>query len=639
MTCDLLPLHQDLLHTIPAGQHGPDQVRALLQEHPEVRFVSLVGIDHSGHDTDEKIPVGVFLQDIDGFLAGGVQTDGSSVVLPAIATLNDGKVDLVADLDVTWFIDYNHENRDPRSGKPCGTLRIPSFLRHDGLLVDSRAVLRRAVERFDRDLRRLLDEAPEISAQWGVSPRDILSVSLTAATELEFWVRTPDEKGDVERLSVSQGLKEQYWKRTRGVVRTALEQAILVLERYGLQPEMGHKEVGGVMARFTGTGGLDHVMEQLEIDWRYAASLQAADNELFARIFIKEVFRLHGLEATFLAKPMDHVAGSGEHIHVNAMARLADGRRVNLFAPENPACDFLNSIGWGALMGFMKHYDTVGPFITCSNDGFARLKPGFEAPTHAVASLGRDVATVSRNRTVLLGLIRSEGNPLATRFEIRSPNPHTNVYLALAAIYQSMLDGIRHAVRNRRTPGDLQREFFKEPGESALYLDPRRAYRSEEDVFETHTEEERNARFGRPPATVHEAVTLLRSREEGLRILTEGDVFSEPILRSYMVAMLDTWKRELADRILPEALDRVRQTRCLHQSGQDTDLDDTLWETIDALRIRIAKDTLDRPGLSSQIREALERGDDSRVSELQLRLSAALSELDALYLRYRRNQV
>ena len=50
----------------------------------------VVGIDVGGHDTDEKIPVEEFLRDIDGFLEGGVQTDGSSVVLPKIAALNNG---------------------------------------------------------------------------------------------------------------------------------------------------------------------------------------------------------------------------------------------------------------------------------------------------------------------------------------------------------------------------------------------------------------------------------------------------------------------------------------------------------------------------------------------------------------------
>ena len=36
--------------------------REILEEHPEVKFVSLVGIDVGGHDTDEKIPVEEFFE-------------------------------------------------------------------------------------------------------------------------------------------------------------------------------------------------------------------------------------------------------------------------------------------------------------------------------------------------------------------------------------------------------------------------------------------------------------------------------------------------------------------------------------------------------------------------------------------------
>jgi glutamine synthetase len=58
-------------------------------------------IDLSGNDTDEKIPVSLFLQDINAFLKGEVQTDGSSVALPGIASLNNAKVDMLADTEST----------------------------------------------------------------------------------------------------------------------------------------------------------------------------------------------------------------------------------------------------------------------------------------------------------------------------------------------------------------------------------------------------------------------------------------------------------------------------------------------------------------------------------------------------------
>ena len=108
---------------------------------------------------------------------------------------------------------------------------------------------------------------------------EIEDLSLTCATELEFWVKTPDDEADREQLSTAQSLKEQYWKRTIGPVRTALEKSLMVLQQYGFEPEMGHKEVGGVKAKMGHSGDYDHIMEQLEIDWKYAEALQAADNE------------------------------------------------------------------------------------------------------------------------------------------------------------------------------------------------------------------------------------------------------------------------------------------------------------------------------------------------------------------------
>jgi glutamine synthetase len=75
----------DLLYVLPKNSHSPDAIRQILGDHPEVCFVSLAGIDLAGNDTDEKIPISLFLDHIEGYLHGGVQTDGSSVVLPGIA--------------------------------------------------------------------------------------------------------------------------------------------------------------------------------------------------------------------------------------------------------------------------------------------------------------------------------------------------------------------------------------------------------------------------------------------------------------------------------------------------------------------------------------------------------------------------
>lgn len=629
-------MYQNLVYLIKPEDHSPERLKTILTSHPEIRFVSLVGVDLGGNDTDEKIPIKLFLKDINKFLKGGIQTDGSSVVLPHIATLNDGKVDFEADLNVNWYVDYNWEHIDPETQLPVGTLRIPSFLIHSGERIDSRSVLLRAMDRVQRLLPELLRAFPEVAQAHGIHPDQIVEVILTAATELEFWVKTPNEKAEIEQLTASQVLQEQYWKRTKGVVRTALEHSLMLLEQYGLEPEMGHKEVGGIKAQIGDGGGLTHIMEQLEIDWRFSNALQAADNELLARIIIKETFRRHGLEVTFMAKPMEGVAGNGEHTHVGISLRLKDGSIRNIFAPLDANREFLSPIGWGALLGMLKNYETISAFISASNDAFNRLQPGFEAPVCIVASVGHDVATPSRNRTVLLGLIRDIDDPAATRFEVRSPNPHTNTYLALAAIYQGIMDGIVHVVKEDRTSADLEREFSKKPNEPGLYLELHRAYRSEEDVFAAYSAEERDQLFGRPPATVWEAMENLEKYAEKAAVLRQGEVFSGKIIRSYAQAMLNQWITELRDRILPENVEIIRSLTRL-DTPDASSIDEERWNKVNTVRRELMKDEFGRISLFAQLRQAIEKHDYPEISRLQQQMNAMMRELKVLYNEYRRN--
>lgn len=94
----------------------------------------------------------------------------------------------------------------------------------------------------------------------------------------------------------------------------------------------------------------------------------------------------------------------------------------------------------------------------------------------------------SRNRTILAGLIRDADNDKATRIEMRSPNPYTNTYIAIAAFYLSCLDGIKACVESGKDLKALEKEISRRPAKR-LYLDTDRQYRTEEDVFEDFTAE------------------------------------------------------------------------------------------------------------------------------------------------------
>ena len=625
----------ELLYVIPANS-SKEEVLKYVSEHPEIKFVSLVGIDMAGNDTDEKIPMHIFVKDIDDFYAGSaVQTDGSSVVLTGIATLNNAKVDMPIDPTVNWFVDYNYEHYDESLGKPVGTLRIPAFLVHEGKRVDSRAVLADTLEFVKKNMLELLHDNPQVSGL-DLDGSQVEDISFTSATELEFWVKTPLDEASIEEMEASQVMQEQYWERTHGAVRTALEGCVLELDRYGLNVEMGHKEVGGLKAQIDESGKIAHVCEQIEIDWRFDNAMQAADNEILVRMVVKEIFRANGLEVSFKAKPIIGLAGNGEHTHIGMAAVTKDGKLHNLFAPAEARKDFMSAVGYGALMGMLKNYEVINPFVSATNDSLNRLKPGFEAPVCIVTSLGHSPEVPSRNRTILAGLIRDLENPMATRFELRACNPYTNTYLVLAAIYSACLDGIQMAVKH--TTDELLKELSKDAGEDGFYLEKDRAYRSENDVFEDYTEEERNRLFGAPPATVWENMQNFDSFPEKKAVITAGGALREQIINAFRAGALLRWKTELVARIIPENRDLVRKAREI-ESDWVTDQDAYNWNKISILRNYLAKDSIDEKSLFTLLINALNEGDYAAASGLQVEMYDKMEELKALYDSYSKNMI
>ena len=628
----------NLLHVIEKERYNANELKSLLGEHTNIKFVSLVGVDLGGNATDEKIPMELFLDDIESFLSSAVQTDGSSVELYEIATLNNAKVDLMPDESSRWYIDYNLEHIDEESNLPIGTLKIPAFLIHDNKKVCSRGILQKAENYFKNALLEVFEQYPHMINNIGINDiNEIDSILLTSATELEFWVNTPEDKADLEKLFVSQSLKEQYWKRTHGLIRTCLEKTLITLQAKGICPEMAHKEVGGIQSTISIEGKTNHAMEQLEVSWKFSSPLQAADNELVVREVIEDIFTTNGLEVTFKAKPIHGVAGSGKHTHVGVSAKLKDGSIRNLFAPKNMQEDYLSEIGYGALMGLLNNYEVLNPFVTSTNDAFNRLVPGFEAPVCIVTSLGHTYETPSRNRSVLVGLVRDAKNPKTLRFELRSPNPLSNAYLVIAGCYQTMLHGIKAVAESKFNTKELEKELSKDIGEDSFYLNKNRAYRDENDVFEHYTLEERNKRFSAPPATVYENVRNLDIETDKLEALKQGGVFNDKIINSFKVGSIDKWKKELGNRIIQDYSDRIRSYVKLHTKENMDALDEVNWNAISDIKFNVMKDTLTRSSIFTQIRDAIESEDYQIASKLQLELERNMEDVEKLYMQYKKN--
>ena len=190
---------------------------------------------------------------------------------------------------------------------------------------------------------------------------------------------------------------------------------VLELERMGFDVEASHHEVAP---------------GQHEVDFKYEDALHACDNIQTFKLVVKTVARKHGLHATFMPKPLAQVNGSGMHINMS----LFD-KNGNVFYDEN-GDQKLSQKAYYFLGGLLKHARSFTAITNPTVNSYKRLVPGFEAPVY-VAWSGRN-----RSPLVRVPMAREQG----TRFELRSVDPSANPYMAIAAILEAGLDGLRNKI-------------------------------------------------------------------------------------------------------------------------------------------------------------------------------------------------
>ncbi|MGE8361693.1 glutamine synthetase family protein [Pseudomonas sp.] len=186
----------------------------------------------------------------------------------------------------------------------------------------------------------------------------------------------------------------------------------------------------GIPAR---TAISEYAPGQVEITLEHGDALLAMDQAVRYKRLVKGVAHQHGMQACFMAKPFDHLAGTGMHMHVS----LADAEGRNLFAAEDPAGTPLLRQAVGGMLASL--LDSL--LLFCPNaNSYRRFQANSYAPL--APTWGVD------NRTVSL---RVPGGPANTRhIEHRICGADANPYLAAAAI----LAGIRRGIREDLDPGD-----------------------------------------------------------------------------------------------------------------------------------------------------------------------------------------
>lgn len=184
----------------------------------------------------------------------------------------------------------------------------------------------------------------------------------------------------------------------------------------------GACKLQGIPAR---TAISEYAPGQVEITLEHGAALAAMDQAVRYKRLVKGIAHRHGMQACFMAKPFDHLAGTGMHMHVS----LTDAQGHNLYASEDKAGTPLlrHSLG-----GMLEHLlDSL--LLFCPNaNSYRRFQANSYAPL--APTWGAD------NRTVSL---RVPGGPAPSRhIEHRICGADANPYLAAAAILAAIHDGV-----------------------------------------------------------------------------------------------------------------------------------------------------------------------------------------------------
>ncbi len=169
----------------------------------------------------------------------------------------------------------------------------------------------------------------------------------------------------------------------------------------------------------------------LEAAIKYDTALISADKANLFKTFTKVLAQRHDLMATFMAKWSVDYPGQSGHIHMS----LRDKNGNSVFYSPDADNGISDEMRW-FIGGQQKLMPELLAMVACTINSYARLVPGFWAPT--TASWGVE------NRTCALRTIG--GSPKSQRVEYRVAASDINPYIAGAAAIGSGLWGIENKI-------------------------------------------------------------------------------------------------------------------------------------------------------------------------------------------------
>ncbi|MCL9781282.1 glutamine synthetase family protein [Vibrio sp. S4M6] len=175
---------------------------------------------------------------------------------------------------------------------------------------------------------------------------------------------------------------------------------------------------------------------QFELNFNHSKNvLKACDDIILAKRLIKQIARKHGFDATFMAKPFSHQAGSGQHVHLS----LVDEQDNNLFAQTDGTN---TSLFYQTISAILAQANSAIALLCPNVNSYRRFTPGSYVPT---------VANWAENhRGVALRVPLSDGKN--RRIEHRIAGADVNPYLLVATVLNSVLTSYKYLAEQCPTP-------------------------------------------------------------------------------------------------------------------------------------------------------------------------------------------
>jgi glutamine synthetase len=291
----------------------------------------------------------------------------------------------------------------------------------DFAIVPDLATLRR-IPWLDRTALVICDVANHDGSPVVASPRQVLIAQYERAAEIGY---TPLFASELEFYLYKETYAEAHEKDYRNLTPTIpyiLDYHILAttMDEQYLGPIRRGMHAAGIPVEFSKG---EAWAGQHEVNFRYADAITSADRHTVYKNGAKEIAFLHGISATYMAKPSEGDIGSSCHIH----SSLVGGDGKSAFVDGHEETDvFRHYIG-----GQRNRIRELSLFVAPAINSYKRYATESWAPTSI--SWGRD------NRTCGFRVV---GHGQSRRVECRIPGADVNPYLGYAALLAAGLDGI-----------------------------------------------------------------------------------------------------------------------------------------------------------------------------------------------------